>query len=71
MDFDLCLNADVVNDVLQSKLNEMELLYVRILRKAQVSLRTNRLGAGFELVGILSRDAETSGKLQTRHETLL
>ena len=63
IDFDLCVNTDVVNDVLESELNEVELVVAKELGKAHGALGADTLGAGFELVEVLSRDVEASGEL--------
>lgn len=66
IDFDLCVNPDVVNDVLESELNEVELVVAEDLSKAHGALGADTLGAGFELVEVLSRDVEASSELRKR-----
>ncbi len=66
IDFDLCVNPDVVNDVLKSELNEVELVVAEDLSKAHGALGADTLGAGFELVEVLSRDVEASCELRKR-----
>lgn len=66
IDFDLCVNPDVVNDVLESELNEVELVVAEDSSKTHGALGADTLGAGFELVEVLSRDVEASGELGER-----
>jgi hypothetical protein len=63
IDFDLCVNTDVVDDVLESKLNEVELVVAEDLSEAHGALGADTLGAGFELVEVLSRDVEATRDL--------
>lgn len=64
IEFDLCVNTDVVDDVLKSELNEVELVVAEDLSKAPGTLGADTFGAGFELVEVLSRDIEASCKLR-------
>lgn len=63
IDFDLCVNTDVVNDVLESESNEIELVVAEDSSKAHGALRADTLGARFELMEVLSRDVEASSEL--------
>src|SRR5688572_1912699 len=63
IDFDLCVNSDVVNDVLEGELNEVELVVAEDLSEAHGALGADTLGARFELVEVLSRDVEASCEL--------
>lgn len=66
VDFDLRANADVVNDVLESELNEVELVVTEDLRESHGALRTNSFGARFELMKVLTRDVQASSEAGKR-----